>query len=295
MKYFRLNFFILGQAIILSISSILGQQSSIKLPSLEIMEQQLREDGTLYKGSRPGDVIYEDGDYTFPPKGEVIRADWKNLQVYNRKIGEFLAAAPDDQTGKRSSWYGSLQTWKTSFDQFIANRSETGFFALIPTMVTYVSRKDETPTLAASLEDIEGFMQGMGYYIIRAMANHVIHQQAVIGPVELNNFIKIFSVPGFVAEGDWEEEKKPIDAAGVIILDPAAVVTQLKSAPWEQAGRFLGGATTSSDFFSRYTASGDGLSVLKAKYAANESDIISKFSELKSWIAQQERKSSESN
>lgn len=202
-----------------------------------------------YKGTRPGDVIYEDGDYDQPPTGGVMRADWKNLQKVNETIARYLAAAPNDDTGKQSSWYGQLQTWKASFDQFISNKTQASLFALVPTMAAYVGRDDGTRTLSPEMENIEGQMRGMGYYMIRAMANHVTEQQAVVSSANLSAFVKIFAVSGFVDEGSWEDEKMPFDAPGVMILDATAVVTQLKAGPWQQAKQFLGGATTASGYF----------------------------------------------
>ncbi len=272
-----------------------GQQTSLKLPSQEVMEQQLRDEGTIYKGTRPGDVIYEDGDFNQPPPGQVMLADWKNLQNVNQTIAGFLAAAPNDPTGKQSSWYGQLQAWKASFDQFIASKSQVNLFALVPTMAVYVGREDGTRTLSPEMENIEGQMRGIGYYIIRAMATYVTEQQAVVSVANLSAFVKIFTVSGFVDEGSWEDEKMPIDAPGVMILDAAAVVTQLKAEPWQQAKQFLGGATAASGYFARYTGNGDGLAVLKTKYAANQSAINAKFDELKTWADQQEQQAGGGN
>jgi len=249
----------------------------------------------IYKGTRTGDVTYEDGDFNQPPSGQVMLADWKNLQNVNQTIAGFLAAAPNDPTGKQSSWYGQLQTWKASFDQFIASKSQVNLFALVPTMAVYVGREDGTRTLSPEMENIEGQMRGMGYYIIRAMAIHVTEQQAVVTSSNLSHFTKIFAVPGFVDEGSWEDEKMPVDAAGVMILDAAAVVTQLKAGPWQQAKQSLGGATTASGYFARYVGSGDGLAVLKTKYAANQSAIDAKFSELKTWVDAQEQQAGGGN
>jgi hypothetical protein len=241
----------------------------------------------LYKGTRPGAVIYEEENYNQPPFGQVMIADWKNLQTVSEKIAELLASAPNDATGKQSSWYGQIQTWRGLFDQCLASKTQADLFALIPTMAEYAGREDGTRTLSAQMESIEGEMRGMGYYVIRAMANHVTEQQAAVSPTNLNGFVKIFAVPGFVAEGDWEDEKIPVNAAGVMILDAASVVTQLKTGPWQQAKKFLGGATTANGFFSRYFGTGDGLAVLKTKYAANQLAIAAKFGELKAWADQQ--------
>lgn len=45
---------------------------------------------------------------------------------------------------------------------------------------------------------------------------------------DLANFAMVFSVTGFTFAPDWEGQFVPIDAAGIVILNSTAVVTQLK-------------------------------------------------------------------
>ena len=241
-----------------------------------------------YQGTRPDVVVYQDGDYDAPPAGQVMMADWRNLQQVNTEIGTLLATAPNDESGKQSTWYPQLQAWKAVFDQFVTSKAQTDLFALIPVMAGYVGRDDRSRPLSQQLETIEGHMRGMGSYVIRAMASHATEQQGTVAQSVLSNFVRIFAVPGFVAEGDWEDEEIPINAAGVLILDAPAVVTQLTAGLWQQGRQFIGDATTAGGFFSRYAGTGDGLAVLKTKYAANQSTIDAKFVELKNWVTQQE-------
>ncbi len=109
----------------------------------------------------------------------------------------------------------------------------------------------------------------------------------------MQRFVRVYGTGRFYQEGDWEGEKPMINAAGVMILDAAAVVTQLKAGLWQQAKQFLGGETTASGFFARYAGNGDGLPVLKTKYAANQMAIDAKFDELKAWANQQEQQAGE--
>jgi hypothetical protein len=122
------------------------------------------------------------------------------------------------------------------------------------------------------------------------IAQHITRHNATVAAGNVTSFVRLFSTRrGFISGGDWEDEPMPVNASGVMILDAAAVVTQLKAGPWQQAKQFLGGATTASGFFVRYTVSGDGLAVLKTKYAANQSTIDAKFDELRTWADQQEQ------
>ena len=71
-------------------------------------------------------------------------------------------------------------------------------------------------------------------------------------------------------------------------LDPTAVVAHLKMQPWQQANRFIGGASA-AQAFARYAAAGDGLEVLKTKFAANPSTVTPKWNELAAWVALQQK------
>ena len=242
-----------------------------------------------FQGTIPGDVVYQDGDFDAPPAGQVMMADWRNLQKANSEIGILLATTPDDASGKQSFWYPQLQVWKTTFDQFVTSTTQADLFAMIPNMADFVGRNESDDPLWESLTTLGYQMRGLGYYEIRAMACRVTDQQGTVAQSVLANFVRIFAVPGFLAEGDWEDQPMPINAAGVMILDAAAVVTHLKAGPWQQAKQFLGGASTASDFFAHYTSTGDGLAVLKTKYSANQVVNDARFSELKTWADQQEQ------
>lgn len=251
----------------------------------------------LHKGTRSDDVVYAETDFDLPPPGGVMVADLKNLQQVSQKVATYLLAAPNDATGKQSPWYPQLQAWKTSLDQFLATPQQSGLFNLIPTMANFVARgMEEAPApVDSTLGNIDDEMSGMGYYVIKAMAAHITEQQAVVSAPNVANFVRIFAVRGFVEEGAWEDEKMPVNGAGVMILDAPAVVTQLKAGPWQQAKQFLGGAATASGYFTRYVGSGDGLAVLKTKYAANQTAIDAKFSELKTWADAQEQQAGGGN
>jgi hypothetical protein len=71
-----------------------------------------------------------------------------------------------------------------------------------------------------------------------------------------------------------------------MILDAPAVVTQLKTRPWQEADHFLGN-NTAAEAFIRYKDSSDGMGIHKTKYAANEATIIAKWNELAAWVVEQ--------
>jgi hypothetical protein len=241
-----------------------------------------------FTGADPGTVVLTDADLVPPGPGEVSRADAKYMQPASPQIGALLSQTPSGATGTGSTWYPRLQSWKTAFDQVLTSRVRTDFLNLIPTMADYLSRDAAAEELAPQLGEISNWMQNCGQYLIKAAAVHVSEQNGAIDAATLAKFVKLFASRGFVVEADWEDAPMPINSAGVMILDAPAVVTQLKSGPWEQAKRFLAGGNTSAGFFKRYLASGNGLPVLKTKYAQSQAVIDAKFSELKTWVAQQE-------
>jgi hypothetical protein len=55
----------------------------------------------------------------------------------------------------------------------------------------------------------------------------------------------------------------------------------------EEIKTFLRGSTDSS-FFERYEATGDGMDILKTKYASNKAAIHAKFDEVIAFVAQLE-------
>jgi hypothetical protein len=241
-----------------------------------------------FTGSDPGAVVLTDADLGAPGPGEVSRADVKYMQPASQQIGALLGQTPGGVTGTGSTWYPRLQTWKTAFDQFLTSRLRTNFLNLIPTMADYWSRDAEAEELAPQLGEISNWMQACGQYLIKAAGAHVSEQNGVIDAVTLAKFAKLFASRGFVVDADWEDSPMPINAAGVLILDAPAVVTELKAGPWQQAQRFLAGGKNATAFFKRYVATGDGLPVLKTKYAQNQTAIDAKFVELKNWVAEQE-------
>ena len=131
-----------------------------------------------------------------------------------------------------------------------------------------------------------GLANGFSTVLIHAIERHVIDHNGTVSLDNLMSFITVFSNQGFLSEGDWETSRIPIDPAGIMILDAAAVVTQLKTRPWTEAEQFLGNETV-TEAFARYAVTGDGMAILKTKYAANQAMIIAKWAELADWVLAQ--------
>lgn len=236
-----------------------------------------------------------DADYQPSAPGSISLVDAEMLQYANTNAATALSQAPDDPTGKQSTWYSPLQTWIAAAGQAATTKTHNAVFTLIPTMANYFARDAEAEPLASQLTSIRNQMESCGSVVLRAIGSYIEQNNGTVDGSKLNSFVRVYATGHFFQEGEWEGEIPPINAAGVMILDAAAVVTQLKAGPWQQAKQFLGGATTANGFFSRYTGTGDGLAVLKTKYAANQSVIDAKFSELKTWADQQEQQAGGGN
>ncbi len=182
-----------------------------------------------------------------------------------------------------SPWFAKLQFLSSKLSQLGASKLQTDLFALISETGEVFAADGNAPEFvnqaAASLHALDVVM-------IHAVKQHITEQNAAISPSNITLFIKVFSDKGFVNEPDWEEQPIPIDSAGIMILDAAAVVTQLKTRPWQEADQFLGNRTA-AEAFARYAVSGDGMAILRTKYAADQATITAKWNELADWVVTQ--------
>ena len=210
--------------------------------------------------------------------GEIRQQEVPTLQQYDGEIRKWLENAPNDQTGKQSSIYPKLQAWSDSLHQLASSHKQTDAFKMIPLMADILNA-DKSNGDAEELKEVRGRLNDSGFPLIMAAGAYVQQQNGQVDPAILAELVKLFSVRGFDMEPDWENDTMPIDAAGLMIINPVAVVNLLKSEPWQRAEEFIGGRTA-ANFFERYQPNGDGLAVLKSKYAAQQPLINAKFKEL---------------
>lgn len=224
------------------------------------------------------------GNYPHPPPGEVWGGHLEAMDETRAQLAQILEHVPLGEEGQASPWFAKLQKIQSLLNQAAASKRQASLFALVPGLVGVLQEQDPPPFVAASI----GPLANLSVPLIATAGTHVEQQNGAVAAAELTRFVDLFAVNGLVSESNWEKRNMPIDAPGVMILDAAAVVTQLKTGPWRKAQQFLNEATAASGFFARYTGSGDGLAVLKTKYAANQATIDARFSELKAWADQQE-------
>jgi hypothetical protein len=219
-----------------------------------------------------------------PPVGEIQKIHLRLINSSKDGLIEILAAVPAGPDGQGSPWYAKAQTFKTGLDAVAASRLQTDCFALIPQIGEFLkTRQTDVPRFTA---DASGLASGCSSVIIHAIERHIIDQNGIVLADNLKNFITVFSTQAFLTEGDWEKSPIPVDAPGIMILDAAAVVTQLKTRPWQEAEQFLGN-NTAAEAFARYAVSGDGMAILKTKFAADQATITAKWNELAAWVVAQ--------
>lgn len=224
-------------------------------------------------------------DLADPPDGEIRKQYLSEVNELRAALKANLAAAPAAAEGQESPWMSKFQALRTGLDRLAASRLQRDLFDLIPLMKDLFNANGK-PGFSDYFVVQTGLVLALRVSVIEAVAEHVSDQNAKVAESDLADFVTIFCDYGFVCPTDWEGATMPIDPAGIMILDPAAVVTQLKALPWKQAERFLGNHET-TETFEDYESTGSGLAVLKTKLAAHQPDILAKWRELADWVAQQ--------
>ena len=182
---------------------------------------------------------------------------------------------PDDQTGRRSRWFEQLKLWH----QLIEKAGETGgredLFALVPVTASFFARDRETEPLVDPLDDLRHWMEHPGPHIIRELGKVVAENDGTLDAATAALAVQVFSVRGFDNESDWEDERKPIDSAGILIARPE-IMPLLEALPIDQLSFFLR-AQTPEMFFRRYDSKGDGMPVLRDRFSANRDQLRLNF------------------
>ena len=263
--------------IIYSLSTLHASSGGLTLPE--------SDDGIAGSINNVLPLPYTPAELAMPPAGEIRKSYLRIVNELRTVLTARLAALPSGGDGQGSPWFGKFVAYKNGLDTVASSRLQADCFALVPQMAELLKAREGEDVPGLVSKNV-GLVMDFSTVLISAIERHIIDQDAVVAPEKLTDFIKVFSTSGFQSEGEWEDAPISVDAAGILILDAAAVVTRLKSQPWQEAERFLGGAT-GAQALARYTASGDGMVALKTKYAANQATILAKWDELATWVAQQ--------
>ena len=226
-------------------------------------------------------------EMAIPPAGEVQRLWLKEAASLKAELTTVLVNVPPGSEGQGSTEYAKFQTFNTGIATVISSRLQADVFSLIPQyeeLLAFSPYSEEDTDAPAFAKECSRLIRcRLPMLFANAMERRIIDQNAAVPVAEVEKFVIFFSTKGFI--GDMEHQPD-IDEAGVIILNPAAVVTKLKSLPVGPATIFLRGFTA-VEAFACYEAGGDRMPALKTKYAANKTEIIAKWNELALWVSGQ--------
>lgn len=188
-------------------------------------------------------------DYPTPQPGEIWGGYIDAINETRTQLTQVLAPVLAGDDGQSSPWFVKLQAIKGQLDQAATSKSQVDLFATVPNLAEVFQEQEPLPFVTESF----GPLANLSVPLVSTAGTHVEQQNGTVAAAVLANFVRVFAVGnGFISEPNWEDRPMPIDAPGVMILDAAAVVTQLKTGPWQQASQFVGGAATASGFFARY-------------------------------------------
>lgn len=220
---------------------------------------------------------------TSPSKPKVSDEAITEMKHTATQTAAAFDAAVDDETGKRSRWYQQLKTWQQLLETAVQSGQREDLFALVPITAAFFARDREVELLAEPLDDLRHWMQHPAPFIIRELAKATAENGDQLDAETASIAIQVFSVRGFDNEPDWEDERKPIDSAGVLIARPE-IMQSLESLPIDQLGFFLR-AQTADTFFRRYEQNGDAMPMLRQRYSANREALYSSFNKLANKVA----------
>lgn len=258
-------------------------------PNSIYAEQEILAEGLNLSPDDPAfhnpQVILTEAEKADPPPGEIRKQYLREVNEVREALAVNLAAAPAGAEGQQSPWMAKFQAIKANLDTIAVSRLQRDVIALIPKLKEIFESGNE-----AGYND---FFNTQGNLllllrvgIVEAISEHVQDQAGNVKADDAANFALVFSDYGFIGPSDWEDAPPPIDAAGVLILDPESVTNQLKALPWKKAQDFLSGRS-STEAFEDYETLGKGLAVLKTKYSTSKTQVVAKWNELSAWVAQQ--------
>ena len=247
-------------------------------------QAQLEQQGV--ETNFPENNLPEDWDTRLPNAGEIRLLAEILLQEAKQKIEAQQASVPDGANGKQSTTYIKITQWLQEVDVQLATKTRVKLLDLNPLNAELLKSARSEEDLDESVLGLVGLVQsttkgliynGSDFFKENQNPDVSQHDKLLVG----------FYCSDFIEEPEWEDEPLPIDPAGVFVIDQNNATTKLKTKTLDEIKTFLGG-DTDNGFFERYEAAGDGMDILKTRYAANKVAIQAKFAEVLAHVAQLE-------
>jgi hypothetical protein len=223
----------------------------------------------------------------FPSEnGKLSVSNALGLAELGTRLQSSLAQVPEGDEGKGHKDFATLKQLEGSFRDIADSKDRQSLFETIPYFTSVFSLNK---TIGEMLGNACMIASEARFVYLREIAFDVSENAAALDLAKHGNFIGLFCNREIIQEPDWEDEPIPIDPAGIFIIDPNNATTKLMTKTLEEIRNFLGG-NTDTGFFERYEADGDGMKILKTKYAANKAAVQAKFLELLAHVAQLEKR-----
>ncbi len=208
------------------------------------------------------------------------------LQEAKDAVEAEKTSVPDGATGKGSVLYAKITQWLQQVSLVLQNKTRASLLELNPLHAEILSLSQSGENISIPVLNMVGRIQVTAKALIYNAADFY-RENPNLTILEHDKILSMFSEPLFVEMPDWEDEPLPVDRAGTFIMNHDNATAKLKAMTLERIGTFLGGDADNS-FFERYEAAGDGMDILKTKYAANKVAIQAKFAEVLAYADQLE-------
>ncbi|CAN5813298.1 hypothetical protein BH11VER1_BH11VER1_40010 [soil metagenome] len=218
-----------------------------------------------------------------PPVGEIRKLRLRDVNSKKSTLqAALMSVPPADQANPN---YSIALSAIQKIESVISDRQQDQLFSLIKDIcaLNEAAKVETNPSFVKSAAEA---LSQLKTSIVHEIAAYIVTKNATVPAHKLSLFVSAFTKGSIIEIGDWEYRTIPVSGAGITILDAPAVVTLIKAQPWQNAERFLEGATA-AEAFSPFTSLGDELAVLRTKYASNEANIIAQWNELTAWVEQQ--------
>ena len=257
--------------------SLWGQ--GLGLPDPDVLEQELRNDGEISNELPP----YDPADYAQPDPGKLRLFESKQIEQNRVRINNILALSDEN-----SEWLTKAQQISQKLNILKGSKLRKDFLEVA--QIVHASFLEVSPLVegeGSQESKYQSELEGLSVILHSEAFNLVKEKQANLTINQWQLISDLILLKQLWSARSWEDNSDYLGSAGGFIVDANKATTELKTKNLAEIKTFLGGDTDNS-FFERYEAAGDGMDILKTKYAANKAAIQAKFAEVLAHVAQLE-------